>query len=191
MGLLSRSSTPKAAKAVKTSRVAKPRVRLRPEEMKSTNRLTERERYITYGLAAFAVGAFLFRTVGDGLIDREPVWLGLGVALALFLAGLGRFTNRLGVTLGAVGCALWPGYGRSWAILAYPFLGFTMYLTFAMKRSRDKLMSERAAKGDFADPFAEKRAAKGKPVAAKEDALGRAYASQSKRYTPPKAVKKK
>jgi hypothetical protein len=197
MGLLSRSSTPKAAKAAKTPRPVVPRVRLRPEELKLTNRLSTKEQYVGYALAVYAVGIFLWRTFAGGVSEIAPkfglvgemAWLVYGVVAAIALVLLSRFTNRLGVTIGAVACAMWQGDTPSFQLLAYPFLGFTLYLTLAMSRSKRALMNERVANGDFADPIAERRNAKSKPTTAKEDATGRAYASKSKRYTPPKPAK--
>lgn len=157
--------------------------------MKSTNKLTDRERIVGYVLAAYGLAIFAWRTLPGGLVGREPLYIGLGVVLALALAGLARYTNRIGLSLGAVGCAVWP-YGPKWQLLAYPFLGLMLYVTFAMSKSRKDLMAKRAAAGDFADPIAERRAEKTKPAVAKEDNTGRAYATKSKRYTPPKATAK-
>jgi hypothetical protein len=157
--------------------------------MKSTNKLSDRERTVGYVLAAYGLGIFMWRTLSGGLVGREPLYLALGVVLAVALAGLARYTNRIGLSLGAVGCAVWP-YGPSWQLLAYPFLGLMLYVTFAMSKSRRDLMAKRAAAGDFADPIAERRVEKKKPAVATEDKTGRSYASKSKRYTPPKAPAK-
>jgi hypothetical protein len=173
----------------KAKRPVTPKVRLRPDELKATNQLTSKERLIGYALAVYGLGVFIWRTVPGGLVGREGLYLGLGVVLTAALAGLARFTNRIGLSLGAVGCAVWP-YGPKWQLFAYPFLGLMLYITLAMSRSRQKAMATRASLGDFADPMAERQAQKKKPVTAKEDTTGRAYASKSKRYTPPKAPAK-
>jgi hypothetical protein len=144
---------------------------------------------VGYVLAAYGLGTFIWRTVPGGLVGHEASFLALGVVLAIALAGLSRYTNRIGLSLGAVGCAVWP-YWQKWQLLAYPFLGLMLYVTLAMSKSRRDLMTKRAEAGDFADPIAERRAEKAKPAVAKEDTTGRAYASKSKRYTPPKAPAK-
>ncbi len=201
MGLLNRNTerTDAKPKAVKAAPVARPRVRLRPEEVKLSNRLTPKEKLAGYGLAAFEVVALTIVSLDKGLTTDERVGLLITlVGLALFGVCV-RFTNRLGASLGGLGALLfWTtkngsakdlAYGFPKVIYAYPLIGFMLYLTFASARTRQKMMAERIANGDLVNaPTARKST---KPDLATTDSSGKSLAPKSKRYTPPKAAKKK
>jgi hypothetical protein len=188
MGLFSRSSAPKEPRPVRASR---PRIRLRAEELKASNRLTQKEKMVGFALAGLGVIGITIIAVRGGVVDEER-WRYPLIVVGLALFGVCvRYTNRMGASFGACGALmLWTvSYPREF-IVAYPLMGYLLYLTFASSRSRQKIMADRAAAGDFANPADERRAARSKPTTATEDATGRQLASKSKRYTPPKAKPK-
>lgn len=191
------TDTTAKSKATKRSaaRARPPRVILRPAELKESNQLSDLERKLGYGLAAYGVGIYIWRASVGGIQTREWSFLVIGIILAASLAGLAKYTNRVGVMFAAAACAILctfsPSFGPKWQLLLYPFLMLTMVVAFRSSQSRRKIMARRVEAGDLANPHEERRAAKAKPALAKEDATGRAYANKSKRYTPPKASKKK
>jgi hypothetical protein len=191
MGLLSRSKEPKAPVARRT---AAPRVRLRPEEIKASNRLTPRDRKIGFIAAAFAAAMFVGVGLYDGFSTGEAASMSLGIGLAVGMVILAwKFSSRIGLSLGAVACVMWLSV--KWPTLslaAYPLLGFMLYLMLAMSNDRRKTIKHRIETGDLADPRTESRAARTKETAATvSNADGRPVAPPSKRYTPPKPVKPK
>jgi hypothetical protein len=192
MGLLSRSpksetaksDTPKPAAAPRTAR---PRIRLRPAELKESNRLTKNEKLVGYAFAALGVIAVTAVALRGGLVAEER-WRYPLIVVGFALFGVCvRYTNRMGASFGAAGAfLLWvTGYPKEY-LLVYPLMGFMLYLTFASSKSRQKIMAERAAAGDFVNGPVDRQRAKGKPQTAATDAAGRAFAAKSKRYTPPK-----
>jgi hypothetical protein len=188
MGLLNRSSSPKEPRA---PRPARPRIRLRPEELRRSNQLTQKEKLAGFGLAGLGVIAITIIALRGGL-QREEQWRYPLIVVGLALFGVCvRFTNRMGASFGACGALmLWTiSYPKEF-IVAYPLMGYLLYLTFASSKARQKIMAERAEAGDFANPVDERRAARNKPETAKADSTGREFAAKSKRYTPPKAKPK-
>jgi hypothetical protein len=192
MGLLSRSKEPKAPRPARAA--PPPRVRLRPDEIKASNRLTPRDRTIGYIGAAYGVAMFVVAGVYDGFAKGEAASMSLGIGLAVGMAVLAwRLSSRIGLSLGAVACVMW--LSTRWPTLslaAYPLLGFMLYLMLAMSNARRKTIKHRIETGDLADPRTEARAVRAKGSA--EPATtpdGRPTAAASKRYTPPKPVKPK
>lgn len=188
MGLFSRSSAPQEPRP---ARVAKPKIRLRPEELKASMALRAKERLGAYAMGVYMVGAALAITVPGGLKGVETKWLVVGLIMAVLVVVGARFASRFVAIITCVVCSIWPGWtlskdkGRN-ALFAYPFLAFVLYLTFAMSKARRDITERRVAEGDFGDPAAERRAAKTKVERATVDATGRDLAARSKRYTPPK-----
>ncbi len=205
MGLFDRLSKSPAGTEVSAAQPAKkaargavqrgPKIRLRPEEMKQTNVLGEKEKLAGYAIAAIeaVVVVFVARKGGINSDDRISIPL-MFMMLALFAVCV-RFTNRMGATLASTGAVvMWIARFPLDMIFAYGLMGYMLYLSLASMKSRQKIMAQRAAAGDYADGVAEARSAAkksaAKPDYAATDAAGRALASKSSRYTPPKAKKK-
>jgi hypothetical protein len=195
MGLLSRSKEPKAPRAPRSA--PPPRVRLRPEEIKASNRLSARDRKIGYAGAAYAAAMFAAVGVYQGFSKGEAASMSLGIGLAVGMVVLAwKFSSRIGLSLGAVACVMW--LSTKWPTLslaAYPLLGFMLYLMLAMSNDRRKTIKRRIEDGDLADPRSESRATREARAAAGTSSAtsvdGRPAAPPSKRYTPPKPVKPK
>lgn len=192
MGLLSRTKEPRAPKAPAQRRSAGPRVRLRPEEIKQSNQLTVRDRKLGYLTALYGAGAFVGIGVHNGFKAGEAARMSLGIGLAIGMAMIAwKFSSRIGLSIGAVAVVMWISVGwPTYSLVAYPLLGFMLYLMLTMSNTRRKMIKARIDSGDFADPRSEARAAraKGQTVTAAPD--GRPIAPPSKRYTPPKASRK-
>jgi hypothetical protein len=206
MGLFSRKpsesptgAAPSSVPASKPRPAARPRVRLTPEELKSTHRFNPKEKLIAYGLAAVEAIILTIVTLDKGLSVRERT------GLLITLVGLGlfglcvRFTNRLGATLGGMGAVLlWNvnnggqkdvAFGLQKVTFIFPLIAFVLFLTFASARAKQRLTTERIRSGTITNPPVAKKPTKSD--SAPTDATGREIAAKSKRYTPPKAKKKK
>jgi hypothetical protein len=210
MGLLDRVTNPlnkpklgKVADSAPAETVAKagggkgfqraPKIKLRPEEMKRTNQLTDREKLVGYVVAAVEAVVVVFVARKGGINKDDAISIPLMIVVLALFAVCVRFTNRMGVTLAATGAvAMWIARFPIDIVFAYGIMGYMLYLSMASMKSRQKIMAERAAAGDYTDGMAEARKAKAnpKPDYAATDAAGRALAAKSSRYTPPKATKK-
>jgi hypothetical protein len=186
--------TPKARPA------ARPRIRLTPDELKQTHRFSPKEKLIAYGLAAVEAIILTIVTINNGLTAKERT------GLLITLVGLGlfgvcvRFTNRLGATMGGMGAVLlWNvnnggqkdiAFGLQKVTFIFPLIAFVLYLTFASARAKQRLTAQRIALGNITNPPPASRKGSKSEVAS-SDLTCRELAAKSKRYTPPKAQKKK
>ncbi len=179
MGLLSR--TPRTKRPPRPARPPRVRVRLTPQEIKSTTRLAPVERKIGLGLALYGPAATVFLVSLADLTRTEKAWrIVLSALLGAAYAVCAKRTNRMVLGLAGLGFMIPMSPGP---LLVYPYLGFMMFMMFRQSGDRRKLMDARVASGDIA-PIAERRR---KETAARNvDATGRAIPLPSKRYTPPK-----
>jgi hypothetical protein len=194
MGLLSRSKTPRTPTPASKRRPPAPRVRLRADEIKRSNRLTPRDRLIGYIAALYGAAVFVIIGVNGGFEKNESARMSLGIGLAVGMAIIAwKFSSRISLSLGAVSMVMWitVGWQRDTlaGLLAYPILGFMLYLMLTMSNTRRRIIKERIDAGDFGDPRAEARAARTagtRAPSATSTPDGRPTAPPSKRYTPPK-----
>ena len=187
VALLNRSKTPRQRP------VRPPRVFLSREENKSINALRPLERVACYALAAYvAVCVLLIQNHVNGFATSQLWKLIVSLLLAVLLAVAGRFGNRLFAGIAGVVCVYGPAWNK-YVIAATPLFGLMLFFTFRISNQRRRLTEERLARGDLGvDPRTaarQTRNSKGKETAT-ADASGRALASASKRYTPPKAKRK-
>ena len=186
MGLLPRLS---GANGPRPARAAKPRIRLRPEELKASLKLRPREKIGTFVMAAYMALVSTAVLVPDGLGRTERTQAAIAALMVVAVAVGTRFNSRFISIITFVACSLWPGWNNNGGknyLFAYPFLAFVLYLTFAMSKARRDTTDARLVAGDFGDPAAERIAAKNRAQRATTDATGRDLATRSKRYTPPK-----
>ncbi len=189
MGLLSRLTNPSSKGAVPRGRI-----RLRPEELKESNRITPKEQLAGYAVALIEAVTVVFVALRGGLVSHEKISLPLMAAASVAFAVCVWKTNRLGAMLGALGVfALWAARFPLDVLFAYPLMGYMLYLTLVSTKSRQKIQAQRLATGDTADGMEEARAARKskKPEYATTDSAGKALPPKSSRYTPPKVAKKR
>jgi hypothetical protein len=178
MGILSRQ--PRTERPPRPARAARVRVRLRPEEIRETNRLTSLERKIGFGLALYGPAATVLSVQLGDSVKSGTTWIVVAALLGAVYAFCAKRTNRM--LLGLVGLSFTIPM-QSEPLLAYPFLGFMMFLMFRQSGERRKMMEAKAASGDIGPAPVRRRK---EPEAPAVDGTGRAIPLPSKRYTPPK-----
>ena len=193
MSLLSRAKLSAARPPAKPKKARRPRVFLSRGENKLVNALKPIERKVGYAMAAYvaicvAIIQWYVNRFTAGQLWKSGVTL---VLVAVLIAAL-RYSNRLFAGIAAIACVYTPGW-HIYQVAATPLFGLMLFLTFRISNDRRKLIDDHIARGDLGvDPRTvanRKREAKKNP-AATADRTGRALASASKRYTPPKAKKK-
>jgi hypothetical protein len=185
----------RSAKAPRAPRPVKPRVFLTKADRKVVNALKPVEKVA--GLIVSFYGAVMtFSLVAlspEGFSGTNRWRLPLGLALCAACAALAHFTNRWLVGIGAIGLVYGVPWSK-WFFFALIPLGYFVFLNMRIFRDQRAMTELRASEGNFGiDPRSEAardRRSK-KDVRATEDAAGRSLAPASKRYTPPKAAKKK
>ena len=163
------------------------------EENKGVNALRPLERVACYALAAYvAVCVVLIQQHVNGFATDQLWKLIVSLILAVMLAVAGRFGNRLFAGIAGVVCVYGPAWNK-YVIAATPLFGLMLFFTFRISKDRRRITDARIASGDLGvDPRTaarQSRNKKGKETAT-ADASGRALASASKRYTPPKVKRK-
>lgn len=164
-------------------------------DRKAVNALKPIERVLGYGCALYAaVTMFTLVTLSKEGFDGANRWrLPLGLAFAALLAALAKFTNRWLAGIGAIGVVYGAPWGRGF-MFATPVLAYFVWVNLRVYRDNKAMLAARMAEGNYGvDPrTAASRDRKGrKDARATEDASGRVLAPASKRYTPPKAAKKR
>jgi hypothetical protein len=168
---------------------------LSKEDRKSVNALKPIEKVLGYATALFAaVTMFTIVVLSEQGFEGANLWrLPLGIAFAALLAALAKFTNRWLAGIGAIAVVYGGPWGRGF-IFATPVLAYFVWVNLRVYRDNKSMLATRMAEGNYGvDPrSAAARDRKGKKdVRATEDASGRVLAPASKRYTPPKAAKKR
>lgn len=189
MALLSRSS--------KAPRTAKPRVFLSREENREVNALKPFERKVLYGLAAYATVCLVmiqFLDRGDTTTSGKllhPWWhLAISLVLVAVFVSATRFGNRFFAGIGAMAVVYGPTWGTRF-VFAAPLFAVMLWMTLRISNDRRRIIEERIARGDLGvDPRTAARRRREASEQATSDSTGKAVASASKRYTPPKARKK-
>jgi hypothetical protein len=185
---------PSPAKA-KAPRPVRQRVFLSKEENREVHRLRPLERKIAFGLAAYAAIAssiIHFNQQGTSTVHLWK-WTVLMVA-AIFFAFAAWRTNRIVVGLGALVCVYLPVVeGAKVASVFFlplaPLYVFMVWLfVFKINKDRKAATQARIERGDLGTDYrTASRQSRSSTPTATTDAAGRALATKSKRYTPPKA----
>lgn len=184
-------------KSSKTPRTPKPRVFLSREENKQVNALKSFERKVLYGLAAYATVCLVMiqaldrsQTTRSGAL-LHPWWhLAISLVLvAVYLSAI-RFGNRFFAGIGAMAVVYGPTWGTRF-VFAAPLFAVMLWMTLRISNDRRRIIEDRVARGDLGvDPRTAARRRRAESEKATSDSTGKAVASASKRYTPPKARKK-
>ena len=178
----------------KTPRPVRQRVFLSKEENREVHRLRPLERKLAFGLAAYAaiVSSIIhFYQQGSSTVHLWK-WTVLMVS-AIFFAFAAWRSNRIVVGLGALICVYLPVVEGAKVASAFflplaPLYVFMVWLfVFKINKDRKAATQARIERGDLgADPRTVSRQSRTTQTAT-TDAAGRALATKSKRYTPPKA----
>lgn len=209
MGLLSRFPNPASRARAKapadipakgplkaSTQISRARIRLRPQELKDTNRITPKEQLAGYAVTSIAAVTVVFVAFKGGLNNDDRLSLPLMAAALIGFAICTWKTNRLGAMLGALGVfAMWAARFPLDVLFGYPLMGYMLYLTLVSTKARQKIQTQRLKDGDLVDGTEEARSARAskakKPDYATSDGAGKPLPPKSSRYTPPKAQKNK
>ncbi len=183
--------SPKKAKA---PRPVRQRVFLSKEENREVHRLRPLERKLAFGLAAYSaiVSTIIhFQQQGSSTVHLWK-WSVLMVS-AIFFAFAAWRSNRIVVGLGALICVYLPVVeGAKVASVFFlplaPLYVFMVWLfVFKINKDRKAATQARIERGDIGiDPRRASRQSRSSTPTATTDSAGRALATKSKRYTPPK-----
>ncbi len=179
----------------KASRPVRQRVILSKEENREVHRLRPLERKIAFGLAAYSAVASTIIHFNQQGTETVHLWKwSVLMVAAMFFAFAAWRTNRIVVGLGALVCVYLPVVeGAKVASVFFlplaPLYVFMVWL-FVFKINKDRKIATQARieRGDLGTVHrSPSRQSRGATPTATTDAAGRALATKSKRYTPPKA----
>jgi hypothetical protein len=185
----------KPSPKTKAPRPVRQRVYLSKEENREVHRLRPLERKIAFGLAAYSAVASSVIHFNQRGTETEHLWRwSVLMVAAMFFAFAAWRTNRIVVGLGALVCVYLPVVeGAKVASVFFlplaPLYVFMVWLfVFKINKDRKAATTARIERGDLGTDYrTASRQSRNTGATATTDSAGRALATKSKRYTPPKA----